>query len=88
LKTLYSHVLVPEAVAAVRAWIAQPPAWLEVRPNPPFDPALQFLDAGESAAIALGISIAAGGLLMDDWDGRSEGQSAPPTGDWHPRRSG
>jgi predicted nucleic acid-binding protein len=75
-------VLVPEAVAAelrdaktpatVRAWIAQPPAWFEIRPNPPFDPALRFLDAGERAAIALALSIAADGLLMDDWDGRAE----------------
>jgi hypothetical protein len=57
------RALVPEALAAklqgaktpltVRAWIAQAPAWFEIRPNPPFDSALRFLDAGERAAIAL-----------------------------------
>src|SRR5260370_25171946 len=44
LPTLFDRVLVPEAVrnelphteapAAVRAWIAQAPAWLDVRPHP------------------------------------------------------
>jgi predicted nucleic acid-binding protein len=82
LKTLYGRVLVPEAVAAelqdaktpalVRAFIAQPPAWLEIRPDPPFEPALRFLDAGERAAIGLAISADADGLLMDEWDGRAE----------------
>ena len=53
---LYKRVLVPQTVAqelqhnntpsVVRAWIAQPPAWFEVRPDPPDDP-------GERAAIEL-----------------------------------
>src|SRR5450755_3974020 len=53
LQPLYTHVVVPETVAgelrsagapaAVQAWIAQPPDWLEVRPDPPPDPALRFL---------------------------------------------
>jgi len=82
LKTLYSRVLLPEAVAeelqdaktpaTVRAWIAQPPAWCEIRPNPPSDPALRFLDAGEGAAITLALLVSADGLLMDEWDGRRE----------------
>src|ERR1035441_3301369 len=63
LQPLYTCVMVPEAVAeelrsagapaAVRTWIAQAPDWLEVRPDPPADPALGFLDRGESAALSL-----------------------------------
>jgi predicted nucleic acid-binding protein len=84
LEPLYGHVLVPQTVArelqdaktpaTVRTWIAQPPAWCEIRPDPPSDPALQFLDAGERAAIALAFSIDADRLLIDDWDGRSEAE--------------
>jgi|ERR1700733_12857453 predicted nucleic acid-binding protein len=58
LPPLYTRVLVPETVAAelqdahtpatVRAWIARPPQWCEIRPDPS-DPALGFLDAGEPA---------------------------------------
>jgi predicted nucleic acid-binding protein len=79
---LYHRVLVPQSVArelqqnntpaAVRAWIAQPPAWCEVRPDPPADPTLAFLDAGERAAIALAESVAADRLLMDERQGRTE----------------
>ena len=68
-EALYDRVLVPEAVAwelqepntpaIVHAWIAQPPQWCEIRPDPPFDPALRFLDAGEHAAIALAFSVKA-----------------------------
>lgn len=60
---LYHRVLVPRSVArelqhnktpaAVRTWIAQPPAWCELRPDPPAGPALAFLDPGDRAAIAL-----------------------------------
>jgi predicted nucleic acid-binding protein len=45
LRPPYTRVIVPEAVvkelratgapAAVRTWIARPPAWLETRPDPP-----------------------------------------------------
>jgi predicted nucleic acid-binding protein len=34
----------------------------------------RFLDAGESAAIALAISVSADRLLIDDWDGRVEAE--------------
>jgi predicted nucleic acid-binding protein len=64
LPKLFETVLVPQAVcdelchrvapAAVRAWTAQPPAWLDVRPVPAAgndDPAWRTLDTGERAAL-------------------------------------
>lgn len=62
LEPLYQRLLVPHTVAlelqqpntpaTVRAWIAQPPAWCEIRSDPPTDPSLlTFLDRGEAAAI-------------------------------------
>lgn len=84
LKPLYSRVLVPQTVAgelqeantptAVRAWIAQPPVWCEIRPDPPSDPSLGFLDPGERAAITLALSLDAERLLIDEWDGRAEAE--------------
>jgi predicted nucleic acid-binding protein len=62
------------APAIVRQWIAQPPQWCEIRPDPPFDPAPSFLDAGERAAIALTFSVDADRLLIDEQAGRAEAQ--------------
>ena len=77
LPQLYGRVLIPLAVweefqrpetpEAVRAWVGQPPAWLEVRAverNP--DPAVQNLGAGEREAIALAEELHADRLIMDD----------------------
>ena len=82
LQPLYTRVLLPQTVAeelkeakapgAVRSWIAQPPEWCEVRPDPASDPALEFLDPGERAAITLALSVSAERLLVDDWEGRAE----------------
>jgi predicted nucleic acid-binding protein len=82
LKPLYTRVLVPEAVVKelraagapglVHLWIARPPAWLEVRPDPPLDPTLWFLDLGESAALTLAQLLDADQLLIDDWAGPAE----------------
>jgi predicted nucleic acid-binding protein len=82
LQPLYTRVIVPEAVVrelraagapgAIRAWIAQPPAWLEVRSDPPPDPTLDFLDPGESAALTLAQLLDADELLIDDRVGRAE----------------
>ena len=78
LPRLFEQVLVPAAVydelnhkdapALVRAFIAQKPAWLDIRPNPdPPDGVIDAtLDDGERAAIALAASIGADLILMDD----------------------
>ncbi len=80
LEPLYQRVLVPQTVArelqqpntpaTIRAWIAQPPAWCEIRSDPPIDPSLiTFLDPGEAAAITLALSLQADRLLIDDLAG-------------------
>ena len=79
LPKLFETIFVPRAVhdelshadapAAVRSWIAQVPAWLEVRPNPDWDTndaTGAALDEGEHAAIALAVAIGAELILMDD----------------------
>ncbi len=63
LQPLYSKIVVPQRVAtelraisapaAVKSWITGAPDWLEVRPDPPVDPTLKFLDPGEGAALSL-----------------------------------
>ena len=82
LPALFDNVILPSVVQAeltdadappsVRNWIADPPAWLEVHETPrnQFDQAsLEGLDEGETAAIALAISLDADLLLMDDREG-------------------
>ena len=84
LEPLYGRVLVPQTVAAelrdsgapsaVRSWVEKPPEWCEIRPDPPSDPALLFLDPGECAAISLALAVNADRLLIDEWEGRAEAQ--------------
>jgi predicted nucleic acid-binding protein len=84
LQPLYTRVLVPQTVAGelqdantpatILAWIAQPPAWCEIHPDPPSNPALGFLDAGEHAAITLALSVKADRLLIDEQAGRAEAE--------------
>jgi predicted nucleic acid-binding protein len=77
LPRLFGAVSVPTTVAdelrhprspdAVRAWMAKPPPWLAVHPDPAVPaPDLQRLDRGERAAIALAHALGAGLLLIDD----------------------
>ena len=84
LQPLYRRVIVPQAVvqelkdagapAVVRNWIARTPAWLEVRPDPPSDPTLDFLDPGENAALTLAELLKADELLIDEQAGRAEAE--------------
>ena len=81
LPVLFEKVILPSAVEAVltdpdaplpaRNWIAHPPAWLDVHETPSreFDKASAELDEGETAAIALAISLGADLVLMDDRKG-------------------
>ncbi len=60
----------PSAPQAVQVWIAAPPEWLSVREAAtPDDPDLNALDPGERSAIALGISLKADLILMDERKG-------------------
>lgn len=81
LPRLFEKILAPERVRdelahaeapeAVRAWIAVPPPWLEIRPVEAGRGAddLETLDAGERDVIALATAAKADLLLMDDRDG-------------------
>jgi predicted nucleic acid-binding protein len=83
LPTLFGQVLIPPAVAvelqhpkapaAVRAWIASPPPWLDTRPSSLLpDAALLRLDPGEREAILLAQELRADLVLVDDQDARAE----------------
>ncbi|HEX4809269.1 MAG TPA: DUF3368 domain-containing protein [Bryobacteraceae bacterium] len=84
LKPLYERIVVPRAVAeelsgtkapsVVQTWIARPPEWLEVKPDPPNDSKLWFLDPGERAALLLVQLLGADEILIDERDGREEAE--------------
>src|SRR6266853_6821821 len=66
---VYDELAHADAPTAVRAWAAQVPNWLEIRPNPDWnanDVTEAALDEGERAAIALAVAIGAELILMDD----------------------
>lgn len=86
LPQLFGRVLIPRAVleelqrekapAAVKAWIANRPAWLEVRDvQAVAHPEPDALDAGEREAIQLALSTQADFLLIDEREGRAQGQA-------------
>ena|SRR5258708_4381888 len=59
----------------VRAWVGQPPEWLEVRsPLAVPDAALAKLDLGERDAIMLATELQADQLIVDDREGRREAE--------------
>lgn len=77
LPQLYGRVLIPPAVweefqrpeapQPVRAWITQPPAWLEIRPVERTSKlAIENLGRGECEAIALAEELHADRLIIDD----------------------
>jgi predicted nucleic acid-binding protein len=83
LPRLFGVVLIPPAVweelndpdtpAPVRAWLAHPPSWFQVRPlQLPPDPELDELDDGEREAIALAEQLHADQLLVDELSARKE----------------
>ena len=83
LPALFGQVMIPPAVigelqhpkapAAVRAWIASPPPWLDVRPCSLLpDAILLRLDPGEREAILLAQELQADLVLVDDQDARAE----------------
>lgn len=60
----------PSAPAVVRAWMQELPEWVEVLTAPESDdPVLGKLDPGERAAIALGLSLKADLILIDERKG-------------------
>lgn len=95
LRQLFSTVVLPDAVAAelrdpdapaaVAAWAADLPPWIDLRPTPVSREVLPQLDEGERAAILLALAEALKApvlLLIDDADGRAEAErrGIPVTG--------
>jgi hypothetical protein len=85
LPRLYQTIIIPDIVQAemqtagappkLQNWIANPPAWLEIRSAPEGDHTpLQQLDPGEQAAILLAQFLQADLLIVDDFDARQTAQ--------------
>jgi predicted nucleic acid-binding protein len=84
LPSLYTEVLIPDAVASelrqlatpasVRQWMAQTPPWLQIVSvtSPHADVSVADLDRGERDAILLALELKADLVLMDERDGVDE----------------
>jgi len=83
LPAFYDRILVPPSVwselqdgstpDSVRAWLSEPPAWLERRALARLpDDSLTFLDMGEREAIALAEEVGADRLIVDETLAREE----------------
>jgi predicted nucleic acid-binding protein len=81
LPALFGRVILPHAVfeelqhpktsLRVRQWVADLPAWLEVRKVASIaNPALMGLDVGEREAIQLALELGINIVLIDEADGR------------------
>lgn len=67
---VYDELRHPSAPEAVRNWTRSKPDWLEVSVvSASDDPSLGALDEGEKSAIALGLSLLADLVLIDDRKG-------------------
>lgn len=77
LQTLYSVVIIPQAVAnelsdseapsVVKNWIAQPPSWLQIQSTETLQSTeLRILDPGEREAILLAEQLNADLVILDD----------------------
>ena len=87
LPALYTHVVIPPAVQqelqdpetplAVRAWVAHPAAWFEIRPTRHIFSVTEMPDLGdgEREAIMLAQELQADFLVIDEEDGRREAHS-------------
>ncbi|MFZ3201071.1 MAG: DUF3368 domain-containing protein [Candidatus Acidiferrales bacterium] len=74
-RAVHDELLRPSAPEMVRVWIAQLPAWLEVRiPVSAPDTLLAKLDQGECDAILLAGELRADQLIVDDREGRHEAE--------------
>jgi predicted nucleic acid-binding protein len=85
LRSLYGHVIIPQAVAheldslktptLVREWFGRRPDWLEVRKVAgSLDAELAKLDDGEREAILLAEELRADALILDERAGRREAE--------------
>jgi predicted nucleic acid-binding protein len=74
-RAVRDELMRPSSPEVVRDWIAQSPAWLQIRePSTLPDDSLAALDLGERDAIMLAIELRADQLIVDDREGRREAQ--------------
>jgi len=85
LPSLFGRVIIPPVVAEelqrprtpapVRAWMASPPAWLEIRlPHQPLVTTTLRIGAGEREALSLAQELHADLVLLDDLEARDEAE--------------